>query len=208
MFPVTELIDELDDTTLYGVSVSSVLVNKRFDFVKFMWEKKTYYRQYAYVQLETEDELKNYFVEEFSHAVESEEAAIDSILDFSIDRYDEDEVEDVLTPLTWYEDYLGDSSTLLIMLTLIGMHEHKPWIHSSKKIAITGSLDEDGNVLPVGLVNLKAIAAEKNDADIFIVPKEHIDEAYELVGENTSLTIVGVETIEETIEWLDNNVRQ
>ena len=51
-------------------------------------------------------------------------------------------------------------------------------------------------------------AAEKNDADIYIVPKEHVNEAYEFIGENTFFTIVGVETIEETIDCLDNNVRQ
>lgn len=72
---------------------------------------------------------------------------------------------------------------------------------------ITGSFDKDGNVLPVGGVALKALTAEEKEADIFIVPKEQMDAAYTWVSPDSDLTVVGVETLDELIAWLDENVQ-
>src|SRR5699024_6944399 len=148
-------------------------------------------------------------IDSLRDSLDIEIEAQESIIDYSIDRYDENEaeIESLLQPLSWYMDMYGDSATLLIMIYLIGLHEDKPWINSDKKIAMTASLDENGNVLPVGSVNLKAMVAKSDHADVFIVPLEQIDEARKVIKENSTVQVVGVETIEETINWLDQHIK-
>src|SRR5690625_3497414 len=176
MFSMSERVSGSDDMSIYGVNIMVARVNNRFDFVKYMWEKKTYFGQYSYIEFPTMDEQKDYFIDNYTANLDAEVEAIDSIFDFVIDRYGEDNLDRFLDPLTYDPDSIGASSTLAEMLALIGVYENKPWIHSEKKVAITANMDADGNVIPVGSVNLKAIVAEDNDAEIFIVPKDQIDE--------------------------------
>lgn len=208
LIPVNELIEEPTDTNLFAVTVQSVLVKERKQFLKFMWEEKRPILRYTYTAYEDTETLRESAVNEFEYILDKESEALDSIIDFSFDRFDEnvDEVDEFLEPLSWYSDVYGDSMTLLIMVYLIGLHEDKPWIHSEQKIAMTASLDDGGNVLPVGAVPLKAISAKREKADVLIVPKEQLDEVYKGISKWSKITVVGVETIDETIEWLDKNI--
>lgn len=208
LIPVNELIEEPTETNLFAVTVQSVMIKERKQFLTFMWQEKRPILRYTYRAYEDTEKLHESAIDEFEHILDKESAAIDSIIDFSFDHFDEnvEEVDEFLEPLSWYSDVYGDSMTLLIMVYLIGLHEDKPWIQSNQKIAMTASLDDAENVLPVGAVPLKAISAKREKADVLIVPKEQLDEVYKGISQWSKLTVIGVETIDETIEWLDENV--
>lgn len=209
LIPINELIEEPTETNLFAITVQSVIVKERKQFLKFMWEEKRPILRYTYRTYEDTEKLRESTIDEFEYILEKESAAIDSIVDFSFDRFDDnlDEVDEFLEPLSWYTDVYGDSMTLLIMVYLIGLHEDKPWIQSEQKIAMTASLDNKGDVLPVGAVPLKAISAKREKADVLIVPQEQLDEVYQGISKWSKLTVVGVETIDETIKWLDENIQ-
>lgn len=76
-------------------------------------------------------------------------------------------------------------------------------------IAGTGELDMDGNVLRIGGVDKKVVAAHRENVDIFFVPKEddHPESNYAVAKEaadrlNTSMEIVPVATFTEAIDYL------
>ena len=70
----------------------------------------------------------------------------------------------------------------------------------------TGSIDSEGNVLEIGGVKYKVLAAEKNKADIFMVPKENYEEAMKVKkNRNLKVKIVEVSTLQDAIDYLNNN---
>lgn len=170
-----------------------------------MWENKTLLPDNYYVKFPTEEEKIEYTVDWYSQIIEIEEAKYNSIIEYARKRYGEDNLDSFFAPLTMNSETYGDSDALVIMLGLIGLYENKDWLYSDKKIVVTGSIDGDGNVLKVGSVNLKAVSAEKEHADIFIVPKEQVEEAYINIGKRTDLKVIGVDTIEEALNWLEKN---
>ena len=56
-------------------------------------------------------------------------------------------------------------------------------ITNGKNIVGTGTIDVDGNIGPIGGVKYKLIGAVKNNADIFICPKENYKEAKRIAKE-------------------------
>lgn len=79
------------------------------------------------------------------------------------------------------------------------------------EIAGTGEVDYEGNVIRIGGVDKKVIAAHKEGCDIFFVPHEHgaADSNYEVAKKtaeeiNTSMKIVPVDTFAEALEYLQN----
>lgn len=209
MFPATELIEDLDDTSLHGLSVRSIITENRNDFVKYMWHEKKLHLNYTYNHFTSSDELIESHQQSTNDALEAEKKAADAIIDYIFDHYakNENEAIQLLEPLTWYMDYLGDSSTMLITISLIGMYEDKPWFNSTKKVAMTGSMDAEGNVLPVGSVPLKTMTAKKQKADVLIVPEQQLDQTKRFFDRFWQpVTIIGVKTIEEAIHWLDQNI--
>lgn len=173
-----------------------------------MWQEKRPILRYTYQAYENTEQLRESAIDDFEYIYEKETEARESIVDFSSDRFDGDfeKTKQFLDPLTWYSEVYGDSMTLLIMVYLIGLHEDKPWINSEQKVAMTASLDDQGNALPVGGVPLKAISAKRDKADILIVPKSQVDDVYKGISKWSKIKVIGVETIDETIEWLDKNV--
>lgn len=72
------------------------------------------------------------------------------------------------------------------------------------KIAGTGTIDIDGNIGPIGSVDLKIIAADKEGMDYFLVPLEY---NYEIAVEtkenfNLDIEIIGFNNFREAIEYL------
>lgn len=210
MFSATELVEHLDETSLYGLSVTQMATQEKKDFFKYMWDEKKLYLNYSYNVFTTTEEVIEGYQKSSEISLEYERKAIDSIVDYAFDEYENipGEAANLLDPLTWYTDYQGDSSTLLIMISLIGMRENKHWFNSDTKIAITASMDQAGNVLPVGSVRLKTITAKSDHADVLIVPKSQLSETKIFPSYFwRPMTIVGVETIDEAIEWLDKNIQ-
>ena len=73
-------------------------------------------------------------------------------------------------------------------------------ITGGKKIIGTGTIDLEGNVGVIGGVKYKLIGAVKKKAEIFLCPKENLDEALKLKIKNDyDIKIIGVSTLEEAI---------
>ena len=70
----------------------------------------------------------------------------------------------------------------------------------------TGTIDLDGNVGSIGGVEYKLKSAVKENADLFIVPKdENYEEALKIKKENNyNIEILGVSTFDEVIKYLNN----
>lgn len=69
-----------------------------------------------------------------------------------------------------------------------------------KKVAVTGTIQVDGTVGPVGGVPQKAVTVRRAKANLFLVPKSQVDEAKAKAGDRTE--VVGVDTLDEAITAL------
>lgn len=67
------------------------------------------------------------------------------------------------------------------------------------RIAVTGTIDLLGNVGLVGGVEFKVRAAEREGADVFLVPKDEVAQASEV---GVDVMVIGVSTLEEAIAAL------
>ena len=78
-------------------------------------------------------------------------------------------------------------------------------ITKGKKIAGTGEIDYDGNILSIGEVKYKLLGAVKENADIFIVPNgENYKTCIKVKKERKlKIKIIGVSTFEEALEKLN-----
>ncbi len=75
-----------------------------------------------------------------------------------------------------------------------------------RKIAGTGTIDENGNVGEIGGVKYKVIGANSGDADVFFVPEANYEEAIKFRDEKGyDLNIVKVKTLDEAVEYLRRN---
>jgi PDZ domain-containing protein len=93
----------------------------------------------------------------------------------------------------------GPSAGLAFTLTIID--ELTPGsLMGNQKVAVTGTMDLDGNVGEVGGVTQKTAAALDAGAKLFIVPKAEVKDARARAG--SKATIVGVSTIEGALRAL------
>lgn len=78
-------------------------------------------------------------------------------------------------------------------------------ITKGRKIAGTGEIDSQGNVLPIGEVKYKLLGAVKNKADIFLVPnKKNYKTCIKLKKDRKlKIKIIGVSTFEEAVRELN-----
>ncbi|MFP4015958.1 MAG: PDZ domain-containing protein [Halanaerobiales bacterium] len=76
-------------------------------------------------------------------------------------------------------------------------------ITSGRRIAGTGTIDQEGNIGAIDGVEQKVIAAERNDAVIFLVPAENYEAAKETA---TTIEVVLIETIDDAINYLEGNL--
>ena len=67
------------------------------------------------------------------------------------------------------------------------------------QVAVTGTIDLEGHVGPVGGVEFKVRAAEREGADIFLVPKDEVKEAKDAASH---VRVIGVSTLQEAIAAL------
>lgn len=94
----------------------------------------------------------------------------------------------------------GPSGGLMMALSIYNSLT-KDDITNGMKIAGTGTIDEFGNVGPIGGVKYKVLGAIKNDMDIFICPKENYEEAKSVLEkENKKLKIITATTLKDVIE--------
>ncbi|MFK2827180.1 S16 family serine protease [Bacillus sp. B190/17] len=204
--PITKDVETKEDTNLYKVTALMIPVFNRTDFLKVMWENRKVYQAYSW---KSYDSTKEAMIASLNVKIDSNNAQLEKynvFEEYAYTNYGEEEAEKFLLPIKIGTETTGNSDSLAIILALIGVHEEKKWVHSNKKIVITGNIDENGNVLPVGTIDLKALAAADDKADVFIVPKEQFDEAFKFIGKKPRMKVIPVTNVIETIEWLDANI--
>lgn len=99
----------------------------------------------------------------------------------------------------------GGSGGLMMTLTLYSYLNNKD-LTKGKKIVGTGTIDSEGNVGEISGVKYKVLGAEREGADVFLVPKgDNYKEARNLKNERgLEIEIVPVETFEEALQYLEN----
>lgn len=99
-----------------------------------------------------------------------------------------------------YGSSAGLMETLFIYDSIIGND-----VSNGLKIAGTGSIDVDGNVLEIDGVKYKLKGAVKNKADVFFVPSANYDEALKVKNDGGyNIDIVSVETFDDALFYLNN----
>jgi PDZ domain-containing protein len=74
-------------------------------------------------------------------------------------------------------------------------------VDDAKKIVVTGALDLDGRVVPIGGIKQKTIAARDADADLFLVPDDNAADARRYAD---GLEVIPVSTFREALSALTN----
>lgn len=98
----------------------------------------------------------------------------------------------------------GSSGGLMMSLAIYNALSDED-ITKGLNIVGTGSILSDGTVEEIGGVKYKVLAAEKNDADIFLCPEENYEEAMNVKKRrNLNVEIVKVKTLKEAIKYLEN----
>lgn len=98
----------------------------------------------------------------------------------------------------------GSSRGLMCALDIYNKITEKD-ITKGRIISGTGTIDDKGNVGSIAGVKYKIIGADKNKADIFIVPKDNYEEALKAKKDNNlKIEIISVSTLNELIEKLEN----
>ncbi len=76
-------------------------------------------------------------------------------------------------------------------------------ITKGRKIAGTGTIYDDGTVGSIDGIKYKIIGAAKNDVDIFIVPSDNYEEAYNLIKKrNYKMKLIKADNLKNVIEEL------
>jgi PDZ domain-containing protein len=92
----------------------------------------------------------------------------------------------------------GTSGGFMIALDLVSMILEEDMING-EKIAGSGSIDINGNILKIGNIHLKIITAQKEGADIFLISKEN----YKEINSNEyDIKIIQVNNLNDAISKL------
>ena len=97
------------------------------------------------------------------------------------------------------EDIGGPSAGLAFSLTVLDLLTPGE-LTGGRPVAVTGALDLDGNVLPIGGVGQKAAAVTDAGISVFLVPEANAAEARQHAGEN--LLIVPVTDLQSALTSL------
>lgn len=77
---------------------------------------------------------------------------------------------------------------------------------NGRKISGTGTIDVLGKIGEISGIKYKLAGSAKNNADVFIVPKENLEEALKLQKKHKyKIKIIGASTLKEAIDELRNN---
>lgn len=119
-------------------------------------------------------------------------------------KYDYDYETEIPVSVKMKDKESGSSGGLMMALSIYDSLTEKD-ITKGKKIAGTGTIDENGNVGEIAGVKYKVLGASKNHANIFLVPENNYQEAMEIKEKrNLNIEIVKVKTLKEALNYLDN----
>ncbi|MFD1031886.1 S16 family serine protease [Metaplanococcus flavidus] len=200
--PVITYAEEIgEEVNLNKVSVYSFPVEKRADFIKFLWKNKIWPGSYSYVEYDNFNTMVIEASQNTTQYLKAKRDKYQNLPDYFNVHYPGEEV----LRISKIPESLGDSDGLGLALCLFGSYTDAHWVKSDLKIVITGAMDAEGIVRPVGDIHIKGIAAVKNDTDIFMVPQENYNELALFMKKNKDIIVVPVTTIEEAKEWLNEN---
>lgn len=111
-----------------------------------------------------------------------------------------DQVIDLPYPVTIDTGQVGGPSAGLAF-TLAVLDVLTPGeITGGHQVAVTGTIDGNGNVGPIGGIEQKGAAVRDQGADVFIVPASEAADARKRAGD---VEVVGVETLDDALRALD-----
>ncbi|MCX7984534.1 MAG: endopeptidase La [Bacteroidetes bacterium] len=94
----------------------------------------------------------------------------------------------------------GPSAGLTMAMAIISAAANRP---ARNDVAMTGEITLRGNVLPIGGLNEKLLAAQRSGIKTVLIPKENMKDLTEIPDKvKEGLTIVPVETIEEAVHYV------
>jgi PDZ domain-containing protein len=93
----------------------------------------------------------------------------------------------------------GPSAGLAFALAVID-HLTPGELTGGTKVAVTGTIDVDGTIGPVGGVVQKVAAVKESGASVFLVPADEADEAAARAG--SAVRVIGVATLDEALAAL------
>lgn len=205
-FPVTEVISHPGIENFRIVTALEMYVESRSEFIEVTAELENG-EPYSYLTAADEKAMSEVKAEDERLMVEATTDSIDTVYQYGISHYKEQEALDWMTPYSYNEKFVGDSATLLQILILEGIHKKKEWLTTDLTIGVTGALDVDGTVREVGAVELKSYSLAQEGIDIFILPATQLEQAKRFLTEEDTLQLVGVSTLEEAMNWLDQNAK-
>jgi PDZ domain-containing protein len=95
----------------------------------------------------------------------------------------------------------GDSAGLAFTLSIIDALTQGE-LTGGHRIAVTGTMENDGTVGAIGGVQQKVVAARKAKAELMLVPVENYDDAVAKAG--TSIKVVAVKDLDSALEALSD----
>jgi ATP-dependent Lon protease len=100
----------------------------------------------------------------------------------------------------------GPSAGLTMAMAMISAASNRP---ARNDVAMTGEITLRGNVLPIGGLNEKLLAAQRSGIKTVLIPRENIKDLAEIQEKvKEGLTIVPVETIEEAMKYVFSTSRE
>jgi ATP-dependent Lon protease len=91
----------------------------------------------------------------------------------------------------------GPSAGITMALAIISAASNRP---ARNNVALTGEITLRGNVLPIGGLNEKLLAAQRSGIKTVIIPKENLKDLSEIPDKvKEGLKIIAVETVEEAV---------
>jgi PDZ domain-containing protein len=98
------------------------------------------------------------------------------------------------------EDIGGPSAGLMFSLAVYDVLTEGS-MTGGQVVAGTGTINPDGTVGPIGGIDQKIAGARDADADLFLVPADNCDDAYE--SPNGDMELVRVATMSEAVDALE-----
>jgi Lon-like protease len=96
----------------------------------------------------------------------------------------------------------GPSAGLMIALAVYDQSDPSTDLAAGRRIAGTGTLTGQGAVGRIGGIDLKALAAHRRDADIFLAPESQAEAAKQRLPRNSRMQVVPVSTFDGAVQHL------
>ena len=98
----------------------------------------------------------------------------------------------------------GSSGGLMMAISIYNYINDYDITHGLNIVG-TGTIDSNGIVGPIDGIKYKMLGAKKDNADLFLVPKDNYKEAIKINKElNLNLKVISISTLEDAIKYLES----